>query len=112
MRDVIEEKFRKFYELVDEKYPDMFNLGACSNDGLVANKVALYRRNESENICFCIELKKDKISVIYPFYSQFSFYSDKRTKIYKSMAYSSWEKAVQMIKDFEEHKIEWNREYL
>ena len=90
----------------------MFTLGACSKDGLVANKVALYRRNENENIYFCIELKKDKISVIYPFYSQFSFYSDKRTKIYKSVAYSNWEKAIQMVKDFEEYKIEWEREYL
>lgn len=110
--DLIEQRFKDFYEEVDKKYPNMFNLGVGSRDGVTAWKVALYRRNENERVCFCIELKKNKISVIYPFYSSFSFDSDKRTKIYKSMAYSSWEKAVQMIKDFEEHKIEWDREYL
>lgn len=109
---MIEQRIKDLYEEINKKYPNMFDMGVMSKDGINPCKVALYKRDERENICFCIELKKDKVSVIYPYYSKFGFHADKKTKIYKSVAYSNWEKAIKMVKDFEERKIEWKREYL
>ena len=77
----------------------------------VIKKIAIYKRDNVENVCFCIELKDDKLIIMYPYYSKTKFdNSIKKTKVYKKLSISNWKKTVEIIQGFESREIEWIKE--
>lgn len=112
------ERYIELYEKI-EKIDKDFKLGV--EEGMKFNKngkpeaeverVAIYKRDEIENICFCIELKEDKLIIMYPYYSRTKFNSSiKKTQVYKKLGIKNWKKAVEIIQGFESRQIEWIKE--
>ncbi|MGL5592419.1 hypothetical protein [Cetobacterium sp.] len=74
-------------------------------------KIAIYKRDNIENVCFCIELKEDKLIIMYPYHSVASFVKGLNPpRIYKKLGINNWKKAVEIIQGFESREIEWIKE--
>ena len=112
------ERYIDLYEKIKEIDKD-FKMGKEENTKLNKNgkpmvsneRIAIYKRDDIENICFCMELKEDKLVIMYPYYSTHKFIGrEKIPKIYKKLSMRNWKKAVEIIQGFESRQIEWIKE--
>lgn len=98
-------KFKHIYEGILQKDNNYIMGGASVGDERYAQLV-IYKRDEKNDICYPFQLGDDHIYVMRPYYSKFSFCPEYDDRVYKKFKLKDWEKAYNVMVDFEKGKIE------
>ena len=97
-------RFKHIYEGISKK-DDSYKMGG-TGDGKVYKQLAIYKRDEKNNISYTFQLGDDHIYVMRPYYSKFDFCPEYDDRVYKKFKLKDWEKAYNVMVDFEKGKIE------
>lgn len=98
-------KFQHIYEGILQK-DNNYKMGGASVGDETYVQLAIYKRDEKNDICYPFQLGDEHIYIMYPYYSKFSFCPEYEERIYKKFKLKDWEKAYNLMVDFESGKIE------
>ena len=108
-------KFKHIYEGILEKdksyriggasgYEQVDKLNPYNKENMA--QLVIFKRDHERDVCYPFQLGDEHIYVMHPYYSKFSFCPEGKERVYKKFKLKDWEKAYNIMVDFETGKIE------